>query len=304
MDCVAKMRKKLYTPELSEIGDFAVAAAKSDHLSGLFSYADELSDYSDKLYHCGEWLTFTPSENGDGFHLSGASFCRKRLCPCCQWRRSQRIYANLSDLWDTLQRSGYVVLHLVLTVKNCSADDLPGTISTLYRASSRLFRSDYTKGFKGVLRFCEVTYSRSGSDYHPHLHSLVAVLPSYFHSRAYLSQDRIRALWRDALGVDYLPQVNIQRADDSAVKEVSKYCVKPFEFEGLPMLDELNVYKTYNTALHGRRLIQSYGVIRSELSRLRIDLEADDPEPIAQTSSRQVFRFDHDTAAYTLCDFS
>ena len=88
------------------------------------------------------------------------------------------------------------------------------------------------------------------------------------------------------------------------MKEVSKYCVKPFEFEGLPMLDELNVYKTYNNALHGRRLIQSYGVIRSELSRLRVDLEADDCEPVAVTSSRQVFRYDHQSASYTLLDFT
>lgn len=309
MVCVAFMRRKLYTPDLKIVDDFAFWSNKSDHLSDLFADSSELSDYSEKLFHCGDWLSFTPSDDGDGYHLTGASFCRKRLCPCCQWRRSQKIYAQLSDLWDSLQSSGFVVLHLVLTVKNCSADDLTSTINHLYKSSSRLFRLDDLRGFRGVLRFCEVTYSMNDYSYHPHLHCLIAVLPSYFHSRDYLSHDRIRHLWADSLGVGYLPQVNIQRADDSAVKEVSKYCVKPFEFDGLSRSDELGVYRVYNTALHGRRMIQGYGVIRSELRRLRLDLN-DDTDDIEKEeggtplSEKRIFAYDHISGAYNLKDFS
>lgn len=307
------MRRKLYTPDLDCLSEFEKYNAKSDELSELFSGDPTLDKLSRTIYDCGDYLSFVDGSEllddvdpGSGFVLYSASFCRARLCPSCQWRRSMRIYAQLSDLWASLMDQGFVVLHLVLTVANCPADQLTKTISGLFRSSSKYFRSEPLRCFRGVIRFLEVTFSASSGSFHPHLHCLLAVKPSYFHSRQYLSHDRLRELWRDALGVDYLPQVNIQRADDDAVREVSKYCVKPFDFDGLPPDQELDVYRVLYAALHGRRMIQTYGCIASELRRQKVDLDRDDIErdPIHIPIDRQsVFQYDHKMREYTPVDF-
>ena len=63
------------------------ASHKSD--AQLLSYALALSDdrAAQRVRHCAVTLWFRRHEDGS-LRLDTAQFCRVRLCPVCQWRRS------------------------------------------------------------------------------------------------------------------------------------------------------------------------------------------------------------------------
>ena len=132
----------------------------------------------------------------------------------------------------------------------------------------------------GWLRSTEVTYSPARGDYHPHIHALVAVKPTYWKSRAYVSQEAAQRLW--GLGI-----VDLRRVRDigRGVAEVAKYAVKPLDFERVDAERASEVYRTLHVALHGRRLIQTGGCIQSALRALRVDLETDDTRSVTDDAA-------------------
>lgn len=48
-------------------------------------------DKARRLAECAQWAEFERLPNGQGLRLHEASFCRVRLCPMCQWRRSLKL---------------------------------------------------------------------------------------------------------------------------------------------------------------------------------------------------------------------
>lgn len=250
-----------------------------------------------KMLDCGTSVTV----NNSGTIIS-ANFCRLRLCPMCQRRRSLRVASEFFRIMEYLDN--YAWLHLTLTVPNCDSGILSDLLDTMQTCSSRLFRiKEFAKAFKGIARCTEITYNHSRDDYHPHFHCLVAVQKSYFTSRDYLKIDIIRRAWTvivnaASAGIDVrrksdvwiyeqmrsfdsdaeiLYQCSIRKADKNAVPEIAKYCVKPLEMglKGQALFDPL---KTIFSALHKRRLIQTYGVVRDAARTLKLDFEADEPD--------------------------
>lgn len=273
------MGKKLYNDCFDKfLFDCEGFKEKSARLSVIFenSNSPTIRDRANKIYRCGTLLQFGVSD--DDITLDNANFCRQRLCPMCQWRRSRRLYADLSALWERLIADGYNFVHVVLTVRNVCADDLDGTINRMYRNFSRMLHDNAFCHVQGAIRFLEVTYNVQGDNYHPHLHVLLVVRKSYFTSRYYISHPLLVSLWRQYMRLDYDPLCHIGKADSGSIQEVSKYCVKPFDFDALDWRTELLVYETLDIALHGRRMIQTYGVIRSILRDLKIDLESDEED--------------------------
>jgi hypothetical protein len=132
--------------------------------------------------------------------------------------------------------------------------------------------------------------------YHPHVHVLAAVGPEYFvtgndkpKKTLYISHDRLKALWIDALNrarnragrqwpaVDFDPWVHIEKVDDNskAVAEVAKYEVKDGAVVGLP-----DVVAVLDRVLRGRRLIAYGDLFWRVRKRLRLeDEEADGDIP-------------------------
>ena len=174
-------------------------------------------------------------------------------------------------MWHFLQDSGFEFIHIVFTIRNCDADDLNDTINRMYRNFSRMIHDKAMTAFKGFIRFLEVTYNPRTGLYHPHLHVLGVVRKSYFTSRYYVKQETMVSLWRSYMRLSYNPSVHLGKADSGSIAEVAKYCVKPFDFAGLPWREELAVYECLDYALHGRRMIQTYGVIRDVMRALNID---------------------------------
>lgn len=246
------------------------------------------------IENCGNILQFDKNNE-----LVSADFCRQRLCPNCQRRNSLKMYSKFKVVEKDLAEQGYCFIHLVLTIKNCEEVELAETVTKLYKASSKFFSDKRIKqGFKGALRCLEVSYNKRDCNFHPHLHCLVAVKKSYFTSRYYLNRDKIAEKWQKLLKVDYVPQVWLTRCDDNAVAEVVKYAVKPLELS-MSETVRMRVLVALHSALHSRRLVQTYGVVKESLQKNNIDLDADEVEKANPDEVRTVV-FNFNTKKYDL----
>lgn len=270
-----------------------------------------LAERAEKMMMCGTVIETTDEK------VSSANFCRQRLCPMCQRRRSLDVAANTRDIVAELTKmQKRKFLHLVLTVPNVSATELAETINAMYRASSEMFRSDKLRNkFKGVMRCLEVTYNKRigfitgdvdgslevcGRAFHPHLHCLVAVGSSYGSGKNYIKQSELLDLWRGYMGNAHITQLHIERVkDEGAISEVAKYCVKPLELDDLPSYELRAVLETLHSVLHGRRLIQLFGEFKTTARALKIDMEAERNE-VPQGFHIKRYLYNRSRGAYDL----
>lgn len=261
---------------------------------------DELHrSLSVKIYNCGSRLGFS-----DGV-LRSANFCRERLCPMCQKRKSLKTYSDFCKILEKL--SDFAFIHLVLTVPNVPAGELRSTLSKMEKASTRFFNiSEIKSAFKGIARCTEVSYNSNAITYHPHFHCLIAVNKSYFKSRFYIKRDRLQFLWsvvwrltseydgsqrsdlssflrsyKDdficnfSLRSEDLLQLYVAKADNGALPEIAKYSVKPLDLD-LPQKERARVLIALYEGLKYKRLIQTYGVIKTVSAECKINLDSDE----------------------------
>lgn len=250
----------------------------SEKLSAVYRSMNLLGRAS-RVRDCGSYLEFHVTESEKKLHLS--NFCKDRLCPMCNWRRSLKIFSQVSRVMDCLESQGYNFLFLTLTVKNCSSDDLPRTCQILFDGWRNLYheKTVFRKSVLGSFRSLEVTRNKRTREFHPHLHVVLAVKPDYF-KHGYISQEQWAELWRSCCSLDYIPVIDIRRIkEDSrglsgAVAEVAKYAVKSSDFlDGT--FSECSAYvSSFLSALSGRRLCSFTGVF----SEVRKQLSLDDVE--------------------------
>lgn len=249
-------------------------------MAKLAERSDFHKDRAPKMTACGTYVALQPrsTEPAATWHVVASNFCRVRLCPMCEWRKSLRLYSALLRVVDALPDLDWLLC--TLTTPNVKAEKLGETITALYRESRLLLKRPELKCWIGWLRSTEVTYNSEADTYHPHLHNLVAVRPTYWKSRGYISTAKLRSLW--PLG----DQVDLRRVRDPrrGCCEVAKYATKPLIFPKDEALRDkyARVYDTLCTELHGRRLVQAGGCVKAALAALRIDLEADDTEGVEE----------------------
>lgn len=260
---------------------------------------------SQRVKSCGDVLTFKKLE--DEFKLHQANFCKVRLCPMCAWRRSLKIYGQVSKIMDVLTKNeNYQYLFLTLTVKNCIDKELSQIIDNLIAAFKELNRSkEFKAAVKGYFRALEITHnlnsqSKSFDTYHPHFHCILVVNKTYFDDKKiYISQKQWTSIWKKCLKVDYEPIVHIIKfkADDDislkkSICETAKYTVKDNDYiiepgdyykKVLPD-DALNSFINYTNkltdnsvnvldySLSNRRLVAFGG----EFKRIHKELNLDD----------------------------
>ena len=178
--------------------------------------------------------------------LHHANFCRDRLCPLCNWRRSLKVFGQVSKVMEAIEGEGYRYLFLTLTVRNVWGEELADAVQALYdgwrelyhhymagsyrTAEKRLKTDRYVtrqrRGEKikvkqegivaGTFRVLEVTVSDGkylpewAGSFHPHLHVILAVKPDYFKRGHYLDTSEWADIWRKACGLTYEPSVKIE----------------------------------------------------------------------------------------------
>ena len=85
------------------------------------------------LERCCSWLLFRRYVEGSVLKLHKAEFCRHRLCPTCNWRKSLKLFSQMKEVSARLLQDfpGARYLFLTLTVKNCSDAELAQTIDKM-----------------------------------------------------------------------------------------------------------------------------------------------------------------------------
>lgn len=251
-----------------------------------------------RVASCGTELSFAYAISPDGVvsedgKLHSANFCKDRLCPMCAWRRSYKIFGQVSRIMEHIGDK-YEYLFLTLTVPSVPAEELTETISRLVKAWSNLIRQKLFKtAVRGFFRALEVTRnndpdSKSYKLYHPHFHVVLAVPKSYWNN-CYITHDQWLDMWRKAYKDDSITQVDIRKAKSkdayqkagaqeainmlsSAVAEIAKYAVKDTDYihEFDPALTD-EIVTTLAGALARRRLTAYGGCFDDAFQKLKLD---------------------------------
>ena len=275
----------------------------------LLSYAYEQLGNDKKagrVQCCAPRLVFARSD-AERLKLESANFCRVRLCPVCQWRRSLKLFGQTTEVVKAVQANNKVAwLMLTLTVRNVDGIDLANEITIIHKAWDRLCKTQaFGKAVLGWQRCLEVTHnvdieSSSYNTYHPHIHALLCVKPSYF-THGYIKRDQWAAMWAKAARLDYTPQVWVSRVKDGsagAVAEVTKYAAKPADYLTPWDIDlMMESVQVMDVALHRRRLVAFGGLLKDTHKALGLDDIEDgdlihtnnDPEPTTAATELMSF---------------
>jgi hypothetical protein len=173
-------------------------------------------------------------------------------------------------------------VYLVFTQKNVRGEDLGNELTNITSAWKKLRDRKEMSMVKGWIRTLEVTRNGKDGTWHPHLNVILAVGPAYFSGQEYVKHLRWRELWQEVMGLDYLPQVNVQSVKQvpseggeapspKAALELAKYCVKDNDLVGETVEETEERLRVLIPALHHRKLIDSSGCLK-----LRKDPESAD----------------------------
>lgn len=257
---------------------------QSRKIAALYRYIDDHK--AEMMEQCADWLAY--QRDGEGYRLSKANFCRVRLCPMCQWRRSLKIYGQMSRICDNIDWTRYAAVHLTLTVRNCAPQEITETLDKITEGWHRLIKyKDVSAAVKGSYRALEITVNNNtASDawgtLHPHIHALLLVNKSYFASRNYISHDKWIDLWARACQLDYRPDVKVYKVYvregetiNDALRELTKYTTKAKDITTTGA-DPVELLQVLDDALKGRRLLGLSGVFRDLHKRLNLtEIESD-----------------------------
>ena len=259
-----------------------------------------------RLESCAQYVEFARAADGQ-LRLHNSSFCRVRLCPMCQWRRSLKLgaqvrqvveYANAEHMTQT--GAPWRWLMVTFTIKNVEGVELGAAIDQIHKGLNNMAKSKaWRAAVKGWLRATEVTHntdthSAAYDTYHPHLHLLLCVPAGYFAGKGYITQRGWAQLWQHYIGADYTPIVDVRtikpesggRLSDlpageqaaamgKACAEVSKYAAKPADYIVPSDLElSMSTVQVLDQMLHRRRMTSWGGTLKDIAQRLQLD----DPE--------------------------
>ena len=260
------------------------------------------------LEHCADTLLFMQNAEGKK-KLKSANFCRLRLCPMCQWRRSLKMFGQVQMITDKiLERDKSTrFLFATFTVKNVDAENLETCINILNNKFLYLVSRNKTfapakklkQNLLGYLKAVEVTYNTKDKTYHPHLHVIFAVKSTFFKNKQnYMTKKEWIELWQKALGVDYKPQTDIRAIKTNtgkAIAEVAKYPVKTAPILSLNDDEAVEVLKTLTLSLNKKRFVSYGGIFKTIKQELKLqDVETD--KDLVNTDIEQQERFNAVTA--------
>lgn len=248
------------------------------------AYEDINPAKSVRLSECAQMLTFIRKDRG--LKLKSANFCRVRLCPICAWRRSLKTQAHVNKILLAAEPQHLEYLMVTLTLRNCTPDKLSSTLDTLVKGYKYLVqRKAYKQVWLGTYRGVEVTHNMQQDTYHPHIHALVAVKPSYFKKSGYISQAQLAEDWAAVCGLDYTPVVDIRKVRRlngkgactrmdiiKAVNEVAKYTTKSSDIICFDDWDfTVNTLRVLDSAFDRRRFIAYTGLFKELHKQLNLD---------------------------------
>lgn len=246
----------------------------SEKISFFYHNSQNFQKYGQRVSDCAEILKFQFLDDVNTgetrLKLKNTNFCRVRLCPVCQWRRSMlwraKLFQNLPILLE--QNKNLNFIFLTLTVKNCQIDELGETLKMMNSAFSRLRKlKKFTSVIHGYIKAIEVTKSKDETA-HPHFHIILSVNKSYFKGKTYISSSKWAEMWKKCLRVDYVPVVDVRKIkqdkngnlESKAIVETLKYTTK---VESL--ISDQNWFLELTRQLFKKRFIDTGGIFKDVL---------------------------------------
>ena len=266
------------------------------------SYADILEILKIKkafnVKQCGNVLEFKPTDEGY-LKLYKTWFCKSKLCPVCNWRRSMKNSYQAQKVIEAVVKEKPKArwLFLTLSTKNAiDGDTLEQSLKHLTESFRRLFKyKKVSKNLIGFMRSTEVTVNKNDGSYNQHMHVLLCVENSYFKNKAnYITQEEWINLWQKALQVDYKPVANIKaikpnkKGDkdiQAAIKETSKYSVKSSDYLTGNHEKDSEIVRDLEQGLYRKRMLSYGGLLKQKHKLLNLD-DAEDGNLI-QTSDEE-----------------
>lgn len=254
---------------------------------------------------CGKYFDFDYYRFQAVKALTRMNLCRDKFCPNCQSLLATRRLFKYQPYLDSYAKDNGLY-HVVFTVPNCTDVDLKVMVSLMYKTFGHVMRYlrgnlkikgiDFTQyGWLGCIRSLEVTQNHENGTFHPHFHCIFIMKKDLVFDKVhknqysydgrklvrlfsdfeillqkiwYLCFTGVRCTLKEIENLKQGFSVIVDECKPGDYKEVFKYAVKGC-FKG----DEIFTYESFKTlyyALHSRRVIQGYGVLRV------LDFENDD----------------------------
>lgn len=262
---------------------------------------------AERVKECAEVLEYRVDIETGEKNLYKVWFCKSRLCPMCNWRRSMKHGVQTQKIVEEVIKRKPTArwLALTLTEKNVyDGEELNNSLSKMARAFRNM--TQYVKVKKnliGFMRATEVTVNKIDNSYNQHMHVLLCVEPTYFkNTENYINQKQWIKYWRRAMKLDYDPSVKVsvirpknkhKSAIDSAVAETAKYPVKDTDYMTADEEKNLKRVADLEEGLRQKRLISYGGLLKEIHKELNLDdvedgdlIHTDDDE---QKSSEEAF---------------
>ncbi|MFS7411002.1 protein rep [Carnobacterium maltaromaticum] len=279
---------------------------------------------ANNVYGCADELIFKMTDEGY-LRLHQVWFCKSKLCPLCNWRRSLKMsYQNeqiISEAINQYPKARF--LFLTLTVKNVyDGKELDKTLKEMTNGFRKLMKyKKVSKNMIGYLRATEVTINELDNSFHPHFHILLMLKPTYFkNSENYLNQEEWTSLWKKAMRIDYIPVVDVRAVkgkdgDKNSVKkavlETSKYPVKDSDYLTNNIERDSFIVNHLETGLYRKRQI-GYGLLFKEIRKaLQLDevedgdlriVGADEEEQISEAAQMIYAKWNNNRKNYFIKD--
>lgn len=248
------------------------------------AYAHMHSSKTKRLHECWSHIKIARHKITRERKLIFANSCKVRLCPCCAWRRSRKYALENKHMLSDINGK---YIFLTVTVRNCTGSELSHTLDIIMNAWKRFYQRKEIKNIMlGSVRNLEITYNSLAKTYHPHMHILIHIAPTYF-GADYIKQDTWSAIWQDCARLDYTPIVDIRRVKpgtDKTYFEISKYVSKISDLLSLPGSDLYKVVNVLDDALTSRRIIGYTGSFRTWRKEHKLKDDIKDAEIISEGS--------------------
>lgn len=279
---------------------------------------------ANNVYGCADELIFKMTDEGY-LRLHQVWFCKSKLCPLCNWRRSLKMsYQNEQIISEAINQNPKArFLFLTLTVKNVyDGKELDKTLKEMTNGFRKLMKyKKVSKNMIGYLRATEVTINELDNSFHPHFHILLMIKPTYFkNSENYLNQEEWTSLWKKAMRIDYIPVVDVRAVKGKdgnknsvkkAVLETSKYPVKDSDYLTNNIERDSFIVNHLETGLYRKRQI-GYGLLFKEIRKaLQLDevededlriVGADEEEQISEAAQMIYAKWNNNRKNYFIKD--
>ena len=208
--------------------------------------------------------------------------CHSPLCPICQNIRLIKEIAISHGVLDKVlangEYEGIYWYHLVLTEETCGTHQLVSTTQQLRQGFNRLIKmAEVDRVILGASAYLHVKLKDAYGQIKPHLHVLVAMKPS-FKGKRFISMSKLTLLWQEALGIGYLPYVNIialpladgypARQDFVNLIAYSSICIQMKNIREYP-----ETYLDYTDQAWGLRKVRHIGLMAEMRRAVKADYQ-------------------------------